>query len=125
MDEWLSPSTLSRTKQTHTMLVTVLVVFSLALSTLASSAQSSVNLVCPATAPFGTCAVPEARFPTTNPPVINLHLTVIVLEEKDLMGDDGATVEGVSDAESPEDAKAIADAHAPVFKSPEVQQLGM
>ncbi|KAF8985662.1 hypothetical protein CPC16_001580 [Podila verticillata] len=108
------------------MLVTVFVVFTLASSTVASSAQSNMNLVCPATTPFGTCAVPDARLPPTDPPVINLHLTVIMLkEEKDLMGDDEATVEGDFDAVSPEGVKATTNAHAPVLKSPEVQQLSI
>ncbi|KAF9374019.1 hypothetical protein CPB97_000174 [Podila verticillata] len=108
------------------MLVTALVVFTLASSTVASSAQSSMNLVCPATAPFGACAVPEARLPTTDPPVINLHLTVIVLkEEKDPIGDDEATVDDGFDAVSPKAVKATTNAHAPVLKSPEVQQLSI
>lgn len=115
------------TEQTkHTMLVTILVVFTLASSTVASSAQSSMNLVCPAVTPFGTCAVPETRLPKTDPPVINLHLTVIVLkEEKDLIGDDEATVKDDFDAVSPKDVKATTDVHVPVLKSPEVQQLSI
>ncbi|KAG0362025.1 hypothetical protein BG005_006837 [Podila minutissima] len=102
--------------------------------TLASASTPFVNtqsgsngLVCPATTPFGTCAA-QTTVPLTNPS-INLHLTVVVIEEEneiteeenEITGDE-ATVEEAPEAVSPEDVHTLTTG-APVFMSPEEQSL--
>ncbi|KAF9304031.1 hypothetical protein BGZ74_002548 [Mortierella antarctica] len=108
--------------------------------TLASASTPFVNtqsgsngLVCPATTPFGTCAA-QTTVPLTNPS-INLHLTVVVIEENEITEEeneiteeeneitgDEATVEEAPEAVSPEDVHTLTTG-APVFMSPEEQSL--
>ncbi|KAG0099425.1 hypothetical protein BGZ93_007697 [Podila epicladia] len=99
-----------------------------AVSTPFVNAQSEPNmgLVCPANIPFGTCAA-ETTVPLTNPS-INIHLTVVVIEEEHESKEDEATVEDVPEAHIfrfhcvPEDVHTPT-AFAPVFKSLEFQRL--
>ncbi|KAF9329026.1 hypothetical protein BG006_007892 [Podila minutissima] len=95
--------------------------------TLASASTPFVNtqsgsngLVCPATTPFGTCAA-QTTVPLTNPS-INLHLTVVVIEEENEITGGEATVEEAPEAMSPEDVHTLTTG-APVFMSPEEQSL--
>ncbi|KAG0087423.1 hypothetical protein BGZ92_007341 [Podila epicladia] len=74
-----------------------------AVSTPFVNAQSepTMGLVCPANIPFGTCAA-ETTVPLTNPS-INIHLTVVVIEEEHESKEDEATVEDVPEAVLPKD----------------------
>ncbi|KAG0035439.1 hypothetical protein BGZ81_007983 [Podila clonocystis] len=64
---------------------------------------SNMDSVCPAITPFGTRAA-QATVPWTNP-FINLHLTVVVVEEENEIKteEDEAFVGGVPEPVSPED----------------------